>query len=582
MTDPTAGFTRRQQSDTGGFFRRIAAGPQEDKSIEEGEPSAPGLAQFFRSMIEGVKETGLGAAQLGARVLPGEMGKSARAGIDKLVTEGEQQFQGRPETAAHPWATGLGRAAGGMLATAPLGIGAGAATPLGRIAAGAGSGLLGAAAAPVIDNDDFWTQKSKQLAVGALMGGTLGGAMAGLAPRGAAAQMAGAGVPLTAGMQLGMRPMESALAAFPVLGTMVRRGEAKSIDGFDRAVVNQALEPIGETVPRNMVAGHGLVQMAQDKLSAAYDKVLPNVSFSETEWHNLLNSPQAQQVISELPADQAHLLNNLLNNRVTSRFKNGILDGQAFKKAEAELSGKAASFGRGTYEANLGEAIHDIIDMMRSSLVQQNPDHARELQNVNYAWAMFSRVRNAAGGADAAGRFSPTDLLRAARRLDLSPGRGSFARGDALLQAFGEAGDKTFGKIASPGATIPSRSLSGLRTLLELGGAGGAVGFAAGGRPGMAAGAMSAALPYAARGAMSGAAAMGKVPQAAQPGIAAAAGRESAEARSKKRLDAASKIGEIQSQRAKALRISDLDTVKRLGNDLAEAQAEYRRLGGGQ
>jgi hypothetical protein len=560
---------------------------------ELGEAQKQGVMRGLRDPLEG-------GAQIGARMMaagPEEgagafddpQARAAMPGrVDQAAQQSEQAYQQNPAVMAQPVGAGVGRMAGNMLATAPTAaIPGGQATIAGRAAVGALSSGIGGAMQPS-ESDDYWQGKAKQVGLSLLTGLGLGAAMGAMAPKGTArgtpGQLASAGVPLTPGMQMGAGPrsFERSLEAFPILRGMIQRGEARSIDGFNKATAAQVLEPIGATVPRNLQAGHGLIEWTKDKLSEAYDRVKPNLSFAETEWENLMNDPKLMKDVSELGADHRDRLATILNNRVTERFKDGHLTGEAFKQAESELSDKAEEFGRGTNDAALGNALHRIIAEMRGSLVEQNGDYAKELQDINSSYAMFTRMRRAAAGKAAGGKFTPGDLMGASLNLDRSVGKGAYATGDALMQAFAEAANKTLGKVTSPGSTVPSRSL---RNIVEMLAVGGAIGGLSRGTEGAGMGAAAAAAaPYAAKMGMSLGAAAGRAPGPVQTGVSGAAGAGVGAAtggdRTSDRLKASAKVGQLQTERYQANRRGDIAEVKRLGGEIAEAHKRYRSLGG--
>ena len=566
------------------------------------EPETSKWEGLWEGLKRGGRDVLEGGAQIGARMMAAgpEEGAGAfdvpeqRAAmpgrVDQAAQESARTYQQNPAVQQHPLIAGAGRAGGNIAATAPLAAMPGGGMGIaGRMGMGAATGGIAAALQPV-ESDDYWTTKGKQIALGGAIGAAIPGVIGAFAPKGTApgtaGQLAGAGVSLTPGMQLGpaARGFEKTLEAFPILRGMLQRGEAKTIDGFNKAAVAQAIEPIGATVPRNLQAGHGLIEFAKDKLSEAYDRVLPNVSFSETAWDGIKNDPQLMQMTKDmLSPDQRERLAGMLNTRVTERMQDGILTGEQFKRAESELSGLSERF-HGTNDSALGDALHDVIMRMRNSLVDQNGEYGKELRNINSAYAMFTRVRNAAaaGSATSGGKFTPGDLARSARLLDPSAGKGGFAEGNALMQTFAEAADKTLGKVTPPGTTIPSQGLRALEGLLAIGGAGGAIG---GGAPGAGIGAAAAGtLPYAAKAGMSGAAALGRVPGGAQPGLAGAAGMGTGRAvpqdRTRQRLKAAAKVGELSTQRHNAMRSGNFTEVEKIGQRLAEAQRDYRELGG--
>ena len=106
---------------------------------------------------------------------------------------------------------------------------------------------------------------------------------------------------------------------------------------------------------------------------------------------------------------------------------------------------------------------------MRDLLVRSNPTRAPELRAANEAFANALRVEGAAGkiGSDQ-GVFTPAHLLSSVRQLDPSLRKGTFARGDALMQDLGDAGKAVLGnKVPDSGtpfrsAVIAAPALGGL------------------------------------------------------------------------------------------------------------------------
>jgi hypothetical protein len=60
----------------------------------------------------------------------------------------------------------------------------------------------------------------------------------------------------------------------------LHRPDRRSIKTFNRAAINRSLRPIGQELPRNLVAGRDAVAFAGDRIGEVYDRVLPNVQFS--------------------------------------------------------------------------------------------------------------------------------------------------------------------------------------------------------------------------------------------------------------------------------------------------------------
>jgi hypothetical protein len=73
-------------------------------------------------------------------------------------------------------------------------------------------------------------------------------------------------------------------------------------------------------------------------------------------------------------------------------------------------------------------------------VARKNPDLQERLQKINEGWANYKRVERAAASTGAEdGNFTAAQLQAAVKAMDRSKDKGSFARGDALMQDLSEA-----------------------------------------------------------------------------------------------------------------------------------------------
>jgi hypothetical protein len=381
---------------------------------------------------------------------------------------------------------------------------------------------------------------------------------------------------------LGIGGAERVLGAFPILGSVVRGAEGRTLRDWQRAAVNQALEPLGGNVrvPRGL-QGTALVNAGDDAISDAYNRVLPNITVSQ----QVVGGPiqQALTAVEKgLPQSRKDQLYAILDDKFFSRFDSaGKMDGQTYKKAEAGLSSLIRSYSRSTDadQALLGKALSDMRTTIRGEVAASDPVWGPQLQKVNYANALFSRIEEASSRrATSEGSFTPADLLATSRASNVR----QFRQGDALMQAFANAGNRVIGKGPMDVAGT-SRVAEGLA--IELGAAGGAL---ATGHPGIIGGMVA---PPAAYGAAMAAPAVGRALPRAAPAAGTGAAdfftrpspeqlRRDDEQRQRDRLKAAGKVGELQDQRYKANRRGDLKEFASLSEQLAAAHREYRELGG--
>ncbi len=464
---------------------------------------APGSAAsaLWNGLLHGLGNVGIGADRLAARAVPGVSSET----VDQAAQQRQTTFEKDPTTRAHPTATAIGEVGGEMAATAPLGAGRGLASIWERLAQGAATGAAtGAvgAASQAPGGSGFAPAVAMGAGAGAVGGAGAGALRSAAQPsslaaprippaamvrapeaktwRDAARMLTSQDVRLSPMQARGMGEKERSLQEMPILRGMVRGAVGRSVDDFNRAVVSQALSPIGAIVPRSVPAGHDLMEFGQKQLGAAYDRVLPNVKLAQPGVANWLqNDPELQKMVSEMATDDAKRLTTIVENRLLGPLtkQGGVMDGPAFKKMESDLSGRAASL-RGGNSDDLGKALSYIVSGVRDELANQNPQFAPELQKINHAFSMWARVRAAAvRDVDGKARFSPRDLLYALRGEDESAGNNSFGRGKQPMQAFAEAGSEIIDPSLKSGLET---SKSAARMMGDVaGGAIGAVPYAA-------------------------------------------------------------------------------------------------------
>lgn len=399
------------------------------------------ISAFMKGLGRGAMETLEGGAQIGARMGP-EIGgaayddenrqKGIKDSVENAIKAGMQAWENDPARRAHPMAAGAGRIAGNVATTAPLaamvpGGGAGGAAGLIGRAALAG-GMAGATQPVAPDKDDYWTEKAKQAGVGAAAGAALPAVGSAVAPR---------------------LPSPDAIGkVFRPLASFIRGSEERTINGFNRTVARQVLDPIGETVTQNL-RGHKLAAAVEDKLSDAYDRVLPNLSLSRGGAIRAA-SPDTREFVSELDPLEGKQFETFVTNKLLKKFpESGIMTGEQFKKMESDFNSRAMSY-LGTQKDQLGRALLHTLSDLKEALAVENPAFAPELRRVNEAWKMWTRYRQAASGATSYGSFTPADLLRAIRGQDATAGRAAFAKGDSLLQKYAEVAHSALNERTSP------------------------------------------------------------------------------------------------------------------------------------
>lgn len=473
---------------------------------------------------------------------------SAERGMEKAETA----YQQSPERTAHPLVSGLGRAAGNIAASAPLMAVPGA--------SGAGMGL----------------------GARTLMGAGLGAAAGG--PAGAV----GGGLAGGLGGMIGpaIDPAFQAIATkIPQLADMAIGKLGRTPEAFQQAFANWVMAPIKQVVPRGVKVGEDLINHVGDELSAVYNKILPKVTFRANEPNpdtGLTFQQGLEDLKTRVPQEHDKDFARVLDREITKRLdEGGTMSGEDYKKAISNIGQLASRFTGWKANSNqelYGDALKELQAHMREALAIHNVPEADALRQVDQAWSRYVRMADAAGARrDANSEFLPNDILNVAKK---EYGARAFAGGRQPLTAFGRAGNDLIAQ-KPPKFGVYLQELAGAAGA----GLGGTAGHAMGGPVGGYAGATAGrSIGKAATGGMATRRVVGPGLRATGDAInrmAPAAGRGTSELdRIRKRMDAARKVGEIQKDRHLANRQGDYQEMERLGKKLAEAQRDYRDLGG--
>lgn len=420
--------------------------------------------------------------------------------VQALNKQNEAEYQ-TARQASGSQGTDIARFGGNVVSPANLAMAlrAGKATTLGgKIAQGAGVGAVGGALSGEADvnSPDYWKEKTSSAAIGAGIGGAIpvvaGGISRIIKPEvnAKAAELLRQGITPTPGQIIGgtAQRIEERLQSVPLLGDAITHAKNKSVEEFNKVALNRALSPIGEKV--STIGREGVAEVKQ-KLSKAYDNLLPKISFVpdaqfQQEFANL------RQLSTGLGEKEQSKFNSIIDDVMSKASPNGSMTGETFKIAESKLTNESKKFsGSGdAYQRELGDALNEALRIMRSSLPRTNPQYGKELQSINEGYANYARIRQAASSTNAGARegiFTPAQLAQAVRSMDKSAGKGSSATGTALMQDLAEQGTNVLG------SKVPD---SGTAGRVMLGGGVGGLAGATGTLVPVAASLGVASLPY--------------------------------------------------------------------------------------
>lgn len=430
------------------------------------------------------------------------------------VVEDYRQSMGRQRlledtfAAEHPVAAPLAKGVGNALTVAaPGGTSAevmAAAPRMVNAARGAGAAALAAGTYALADRG---TLRERLAATGAAMTnpvvlglGAAGGALGPAKPRMTkpisedVIALREKGVPLTPGQMRGgvAKAAEDALTSTPILGTAIQDARSSGVEGFNHAVANEALAPVGLKVPETVPAGHETVAYVEKQLGGLYDKVIPNRQvLADPEFKSTV-SDRLGEIAQDMTEEGRKRLAGIIDQRVTQRFGAGdAIDGETFQRIQSGLSTVKARFSasQDVDQRAIGDAIGVVQEELRNAAARQDPAFAAQKSAIDTGWALFKRMQGAAASPGAeAGVFTPAQYGGAARRADRSVDKGATARGSAVGQEFAnsaravlpnkvpDSGTANRGAWAM-GASAPGAMISGLMTGGPVGAAGVAAGY---------------------------------------------------------------------------------------------------------
>lgn len=367
-------------------------------------------------------------------------------GVGQLVGAVSQEDIDKAKALDAPlMATGAGATGnviGNIAATLPAMAIPGVGTVRGAALLGAGLGGV----QPVATGDS----RLGNVALGAA-GGAIGGAIPKVAARivnpNAVQRVAEATGDLTPGQALGgvFKTAEEKATSLPFAGSSIQSAQQKSVESFNKGVLNKVLEPIGETTDK---IGHEGIQDVGDLISASYNKLLPTLKVqADDTFMSQING--VKELAQALPEEKAAQLSKIIDAKILGKFTDsGLMSGETMKQVDSELGRLIRGYkSSGNFdERQLGDALRETQSALREMVERGNPEKAGQLAAINDAFSKFIRVERAASGVGTKeGVFTPAQLLSASKATDTSLRKGAFAKGNALFQDIAEQAKATIG-----------------------------------------------------------------------------------------------------------------------------------------
>ncbi|PZQ77932.1 MAG: hypothetical protein DI563_01885 [Variovorax paradoxus] len=417
----------------------------------------------------------------------GLVGRLPEGGVDQQVREAEAEYQAR-RRASEPVAgtTGLVtgqrqepgvdwmRIGGNVLNPANIAIASripAAASLTGRIGLGALGGGVSASLNPVTSGDDFLAEKTKQVGTGAAFGALVPAATA--VARGVISPAASTNPQLALLRSEGVRPTigqtlggawnraEEKLSSLPLVGDSIAGARSRAQEDFNRAALNRALSPIGQSADE---VGQGGVAAAQGAVKNAYSAAEAAMGNFRLDRQGASELRNVQSMAQSLADKERGQFNTIWNTIAGDISPNGTIAQGAFKKIDSKLGADAARFSGSTdaYQQQLGDAVSQLQKSIRDNALRANPRAADLTSKADAAYANLVRVEGASKAAlGNGGVFTPGQLNTAVRQADRSVRDRATAGGKALMQDLSSAGQSVLGNRVPNSGTVDRALLLG-------------------------------------------------------------------------------------------------------------------------
>lgn len=459
------------------------------QAAQEGQPKRQGTSTT-ESLLRGVYDPFTGLAQAAYNLMPGGVQRAGnrlndylaeKTGLLPKIGPDFNQAIARDDADYRQRQGGgldASRIAGNVVSPINAALALKAPQAIGlaqRVVQGAGVGASQAMTQPVTQ-DDYWSGKAKQGAVGAAVGGALpvlaGGAARVVSPKASVnpdiALLRSKGINPTIGQALGgaANTAEQKATSMFLVGDSIKAAREGARNQFNKAVLNDVVESVGGSVDDIGTAG---VKRAGDIVSGAYDDALKGLRGVTLDQTGKAQLASLRDMAKNMPDTTRKQFNRIIDNIVIKRMSpNQGMTAETFKQVESELGSRAAAYGKSMQasERELGDALLETQNILRQQAARQNPVYAKGLEKANQAWAKLVRVEGAAKSSSVSdGVFTPGQYLGAIKANSKAVRGRDFSRGTAMGQELGAAGQRVLGN------TYPDSGTAG-RLLPMLQGAG--------------------------------------------------------------------------------------------------------------
>ena len=421
--------------------------------------------------LMGLKDPITGGAQMLPRALAGvtsgfgayqnpvsEFFSSEAQRVDELARAEEQAYQ-QERQARGETGFDVPRLAGNVINPATI-VPATRAAQLtraagyGKTAQAVAGGAVGGAMQPVTGEGEFAPQKAEQIGVSAVTAplgekvvSAVGRVLNPLVSK-AEQTMRDLGITPTTGQTVGGQfgTLEEFAQNLPLIGESISNARQRVLFDFNKGVINKALDKVKDKLPADVV-GRDAISYASQQVSDKYDDVLSKMSF-DLDFATTSNILSSLSKNTNLSPNQRQEVAQTLNDVVLGKFSGQKLDGKTFKGIESDLRKKASNYmnSNTASEKEVGEALKDVLGVLKKELYFQNPKQTPQLRRIDSAYSDLSVINIAAANSGAPnGVFTPKQFSTAVRQADKTRNKSAFAKGTAKSQQISDAGVQVLG-----------------------------------------------------------------------------------------------------------------------------------------
>lgn len=442
-----------------------------DEQIAQVISGQPQVTPPSSGFMMGLKDPITGGAQILPRALAGvtsgfgtyqnpvsEFFSTEAQRMDELARAEEQAYQQQRQTRGE---TGFDvpRLAGNIINPASI-VPATRAAQLtraagyGKTAQAVAGGAVGGAMQPVTGEGEFAPQKAEQIGVSAVTAplgekvvSAVGRVLNPLVSK-AEQTMRDLGIIPTTGQTLGGQfgTLEEFAQNLPLIGESISNARQRVLFDFNKGVINKALDKVKDKLPADVV-GRDAISYASQQVSDKYDDVLSKMSF-DLDFATTSNILSSLSKNTNLSPNQRQEVAQTLNDVVLGKFSGQKLDGKTFKGIESDLRKKASNYmnSNTASEKEVGEALKDVLGVLKKELYFQNPKQTPQLRRIDSAYSDLSVINIAAANSGAPnGVFTPKQFSTAVRQADKTRNKSAFAKGTAKSQQISDAGVQVLG-----------------------------------------------------------------------------------------------------------------------------------------